>query len=408
MITRADALALDAADGLAFARARFSLPPGVLYLDGNSLGALPRRTPARVADTVAREWGERLIGSWNDAGAGYGGWIDAPARIGASIARLVGAAADEVIVADSVSVNVFKLAAAALALRPERRTIVTESGDFPTDAYVLGGLCRLAGATLRVAVDPLAAIDGDTALLWLTQTHYRTGAVRDLAATTAAAHAAGALIGWDLSHSAGALAVDLNGAQADLATGCGYKFLNGGPGAPAFAYVARRHHDALDQPLTGWFGHAAPFAFEQGYRPAPGVARLLAGTPGVLGLAALASGVATFDGIDMVAAAAKSAALGDLLLALVEDRCPEMTIACPRTKRGAQVSLSHPHAYEIGRALIARGVVGDFRPPDVLRLGLPALYLRYVDVWDAVDALADVLTSSIWREARFAERQAVT
>ena len=407
-MTRPEAEALDAADGLAFARARFSLPEGVIYLDGNSLGALPRRTAARVADTVTREWGERLIGSWNDAGSGNGGWIEAPARVGGRIARLVGAAADEVIVTDTVSANVFKLAAAALALRPGRRTIVTESGNFPTDVYVLEGLAKLTAATLRVVADPLAALDDDTALLWLTQTHYRSGAVRDLAATTAAAHAAGALIGWDLSHSAGALAVDLTATDADLATGCGYKFLNGGPGAPAFAYAARRHHGALAQPVTGWFGHAAPFAFEDRYRPDGGIQQLLTGTPGMLGIAALASGVATFDGVDMAAAAAKSAALGGLLLSLVEERCPEMAIACPRTGRGAQVSLAHPGAHAITQALTARGVTGDFRPPDVLRLGLPALYVRFVDVWDAVDILADVLASGAWREPRFAVRQAVT
>ncbi len=408
MIARADAVALDAADGLAFARARFALPTGIIYLDGNSLGALPRRTAARLADTVTREWGERLIGSWNDAGRGDGGWIEAPARLGARIARLIGATADEVIVTDSVSVDVFKLAAAALNLRPGRRVIVTEAGNFPTDVYILQGLSRLTGCDLRVAADPLAALDSDTALLWLTQTHYCTGAVRDLAKTTAAAHAAGALMGWDLSHSAGALAVDLDEAAADLAVGCGYKFLNGGPGAPAFAYVARRHHDDLVQPLSGWMGHAAPFAFEDGYRPAPGMARLLAGTPGMLGLAALASGVATFDGVDMGAAAAKSAALGDLAITLVEARCPEMMVACPRANRGAQVSFAHPHAYEITQALIARGVIGDFRPPDVLRLGLPALYTRFADVWDAVDVLADVLTRATWRNPAFAVRQAVT
>ena len=408
MITRDDALALDAADPLAFARARFALPPGVIYLDGNSLGALPRRTAARVADTVTREWGERLIGSWNDAGAGNGGWIEAPARVGAKIARLIGAGGDEVIVTDSVSVNVFKLAAAALAMNPRRRAIVTESGNFPTDVYMLEGLCRLTGATLRVATDPFAALADDTALLLLTQTHYRSGAVRDLAATTAAAHAAGALMCWDLSHSTGALDVDLTAANADMAVGCGYKFLNGGPGAPAFAYVARRHHDALDQPLTGWMGHAAPFAFEGSYRPGGGMARMLAGTPGMLGMAALASGVATFDGVDMAAAHAKSTALGDLLLDLVAERCPGIDIACPRTARGAQVSLSHEHAYEICQALIERGVVGDFRPPDVVRFGLPALYTRFVDVWDAVDVLAGIVAHQAWRAARFAVRGMVT
>ena len=410
MIVRTDATALDEADVLAFARARFSLPPSVIYLDGNSLGALPRRTAARVADTITREWGQRLIGSWNDAGTGSGGWIDAPARIGAKIARLIGAAADEVIVTDSVSIDIFKLAAAALSLRPGRRTIVTEAGNFPTDVYMLEGLSRLSGCDLRIVApdDVIDAVDENVAVVVLTQTHYRTGAVRDLAATTAAAHAAGALICWDLSHSTGAIAVDLTAANADMAVGCGYKFLNGGPGAPAYVHVARRHQGALDQPLSGWMGHAAPFAFDEAYRPAAGITRMQSGTPGVIGLAALASGVATFDGVDMTAVAAKSAALGDLLIALVEERCPEMGIACPRTERGAHVSLRHPHAYELAQALIARGVVGDFRPPDLLRLGLPALYVRFVDVWDAVDHLAAILASGEWREPRFAVRQAVT
>ena len=405
MISRADAEAMDAADRLAFARGRFSLPDGVIYLDGNSLGALPRRTAARVADTVMNEWGNGLIRSWNDAH-----WIDAPAKIGAKIARLIGANGDEVIVTDSVSVNVFKLAAAALALRPGRRVIVTEEGNFPTDVYVLQGLAALTGTELRVVPsgEIVAALDESVALLLLTQTNYRSGAVHDMAALTAAAHAAGALACWDLSHSAGAIAVELNAAQADMAVGCGYKFLNGGPGAPAFAFVARRHHDAFAQPLTGWMGHAAPFAFEGDYRPGTGITRMLCGTPGVIGMAALASGVATFDGIDMATAAAKSTALGDLLIALVEQRCPEIGIASPRSARGAQVSLSHPNAYEVCQALIARSVIGDFRPPDVLRFGFPALYVRFADIWDAVEYLSRVLASGEWRDARFAVRNAVT
>jgi kynureninase len=405
LITREDCLALDAADGLAFARNRFSLPDGVIHLDGNSLGALPRRTPARVADTVANEWGKGLIRSWNDAR-----WIDAPAAIGAKIARLIGADGDEVIVTDSVSVNVFKLAASALRLRPGRRVIVTESGNFPTDIYVLQGLAALTGIELRVVptADLAAALDEHVALLLLTQTNYRSGAVHDMAALTAAAHSAGALACWDLSHSAGAIAVELNAAHADLGVGCGYKFLNGGPGAPAFAFVARRHHDVFAQPITGWFAHAAPFAFEGSFRPGTGMARMLSGTPGVLGMAALASGVATFDGIDMAAAAAKSRALGDLMIDLVEERCPEIGVACPRANRGAQVSFSHPNAYEICQALIARSVIGDFRPPDVVRFGLPALYVRYVDVWDAVEYLTRVLASGEWRDERHAVRRAVT
>ena len=410
MISREDCAALDDADGLAFARARFALPDGVIYLDGNSLGALPRRTAARVADTVTREWGEGLIRSWNDAGDRNGGWIDAPARIGAKIARLVGAAADEVIVTDTVSVNVFKLAAAALALRPGRRVIVTEAGNFPTDVYVLQGLAALTEIELRVVERDAvaAALDESVALLLLTQTHYRTGAVHDMAAMTAAAHAAGALACWDLSHSAGAIAVELDAANADMAVGCGYKFLNGGPGAPSFVYVARRHHDQLGQPLSGWMGHAAPFAFEGDYRPGAGIARMLSGTPGMLGMAALGAGVATFDGVDMAAAAAKSRALGDMMIDLVEQRCPEIGIACPRAGRGAQISLSHSNAYELCQALITRGVIGDFRTPDVLRFGFPALYVRYGDVWDAVEYLSRVLASGEWREARFAVRQAVT
>ena len=405
MITREDCLALDAADGLAFARNRFSLPDGVIYLDGNSLGALPRRTPARVADTVANEWGKGLIRSWNDAR-----WIDAPAAIGAKIARLIGADGDEVIVTDSVSVNVFKLAAAALRLRPGRRVIVTESGNFPTDIYVLQGLAALTGIELRVVptADLAAALDEHVALLLLTQTNYRSGTVHDMAALIAAAHSAGALACWDLSHSAGAIAVELNAAHADLGVGCGYKFLNGGPGAPAFAFVARRHHDVFAQPITGWFAHAAPFAFEGSFRPGTGMARMLSGTPGVLGMAALASGVATFDGIDMAAAAAKSRALGDLMIDLVEERCPEIGVACPRANRGAQVSFSHPNAYQICQALIARSVIGDFRPPDVVRFGLPALYVRYVDVWDAVEYLTRVLASGEWRDERHGVRRAVT
>lgn len=403
MFTRADALALDADDPLAFARARFSLPVGLTYLDGNSLGALPRRTATRVGDTIAREWGQGLVGSWGE-------WFGWPAKLGAKIARLIGAGPDEVIVTDNTSVNVFKLAAAAIGLRPRRRVIVTEAGNFPTDLYMLRGLGGLTGIEVRAVApaDIAGALDEHVALLWLTHTHYRTGAVHDMAALTAAAHAKGTLAGWDLSHSAGAVAVDLTAANADLATGCGYKYLNGGPGAPAYAYVAARHHDALTQPLTGWIGHAAPFDFGDDYTPAPGVARLLTGTPGVLGLAALASGLATFDGVDMPAAAAKSRALGDLFLDLAAEHCPTVEPACPRERRGAQVSLRHPHAEPIMQALIARGVVGDVRPPDVLRFGFPALYTRYVDVWDGLETLRDVLETGEWQDARFAQRRAVT
>ena len=405
MLTREDAISRDADDGLAFARARFVLPPGVIYLDGNSLGALPRRTAARVADVVTKEWGEGLIRSWNDAD-----WIGSPAKLGARIARMIGAAADEVIVTDSTSLNVFKLAAAALSLRPGRRVIVTEPGNFPTDLYMLQGLSRLTGCELRVVPsgDIAGALDETVALLLLTHTHYRTGAVLDMAALTAKAHAVGALACWDLSHSAGALAVNLNGANADMAVGCGYKYLNGGPGAPAFAFVAARHHAELEQPLTGWMGHAAPFDFVDDYRPGTGMQRLLVGTPSIIAMAALASGLSTFDGVDIAAASAKSRALGDLFLDLAAEQCPQLTVACPRDDRGAQVSLAHPEAYAIMQALIARGVIGDFRAPDVLRFGFPALYVRFVDVWDAVGTLADILEHEDWRAPAYQERRAVT
>lgn len=402
-ITRAQCAARDAADPLAFARARFALPPGVIYLDGNSLGALPRRTAARVGSTLAADWGDGLIRSWNDAG-----WFELPVTLGARIARLLGAAGNEVVACDSVSVNIFKLAAAALTLRPGRRVLLVEAGDFPTDAYVLDGLAALAGAEVRRVPVLADALGDDVALVLASHVHFSTGAVHDMAALTRAAQAAGALTLWDLSHSAGALAVDLNGAGADFAVGCGYKFLNGGPGAPGFAFAAQRHFDGLVNPLSGWFGHAAPFAFEPGYRPAEGVRRLLAGTPPVLALKALEAGVATFDGIDLAVAAAKSRALGDLFLALMAARCPEFAAACPADGRGAQVTLAHPDGYAVMQALIARGVIGDFRPPDRLRFGFPALYTRFVDVWDAVEFLARVMASGEWGEERFSVRAAVT
>jgi kynureninase len=393
--SRAACEALDAADPLAFARARFTLPDGIIYLDGNSLGALPADAPARLAEVTSREWGEGLIRSWNDAA-----WINLPVTLGAAIAPLLGAAPDTVIACDSVSVNLFKLAGAALALRPDRRTILIEADDFPTDAYVMAGLARLTGARLEVVprADLAAALNPDVALLLLTHTHYATGAVHDMAAMTAAAHAAGTLTLWDLSHSAGALALRLDPDGADFAVGCGYKYLNGGPGAPAFAYVAERHWPALAPPLTGWMGHADPFAFAPDYAPAPGVRRLLAGTPPILAMAALASGIATFTGIEMAMAEAKSAALVRSFAAMVTAYCPGVRVETPAGRHGCQLVLHHPEGRRIMAALIARGVIGDFRPPDRLRFGFPALYTRFVDVWDAAATLAEVLATKSWRE----------
>ena len=382
---RAAALALDAADPLAFARRRFVLPQGVIYLDGNSLGALPRRTAARVADAVTREWGEGLIRSWNDAG-----WIDAPARTGGRIARLIGAHADEVVAADSTSVNVFKLAAAAIGLNAPRRVVVTEAGNFPTDLYMLQGLRDLGAIELRVvaAGDIAAALDSGVAALLLTHVNYKSGAVHDMAALTARAHASGALAIWDLSHSTGAVAVDLGGCDADLATGCGYKYLNGGPGAPAYVFAAARHHQRLRQPLQGWLGHSAPFAFDDDYRPGAGMARMLCGTPGILGLAALDAGVATFDGIDMTLAEAKSRALGDMLHRAGAGALPGFRRGLSDRQRAARRA-GQPRAP--GRLCDLPGADrrgGDrrlkpIREPDILRFGFPALYTRYADIWDA-------------------------
>ncbi|MFZ3008730.1 MAG: kynureninase [Phenylobacterium sp.] len=407
-MTRDDALALDRADPLASRRDLFELEEGLIYLDGNSLGALPKAVKGRLAQAVEAEWGRGLIRSWNSAG-----WIDLPARVGAKIAGLIGAAPDEVIAADSTSVNLFKLAGGALAMRPGRKVILSEPGNFPTDLYILQGLARLLpGVELRL-VEPGGLPDGlddSVALLLLTHAHYKTGELHDMTALTTWAHEVGALALWDLSHSAGALEVDLNGAGADLAVGCGYKYLNGGPGAPAFAYIARRHQADFRSPLTGWMGHAQPFAFTDDYAPGQGMLRALCGTPSVLGLTALEAALSAFDGVEMAALRAKSRALGDLFLDLVAQRCPGFGVACPRdsAKRGSQVSLTHANGYAIVQALIARGVVGDFRAPDVLRFGLAPLYVRYVDVWDAVEHLVQVMAREEWREERFNQVAAVT
>lgn len=405
VLTLDGARARDAADPLRAFRERFVLPEGVIYLDGNSLGCLPRATPGAMDDMVARQWGERLIRGWND------GWIEAPRRVGGKIARLIGARADEVLVADSTSVNLFKALVAALRRDPARRTIVTELGNFPTDLHIAeGAVGCVEGARLR-AVERnqlVEALGDDTAVLLLTHVHYKTAERFDMAAWSARAHDAGALVLWDLSHSAGAVPVDLNGADADLAVGCGYKYLNGGPGAPAFLYVAQRWQGALANPLSGWMGHAAPFAMEDRYRPAPGMTRWLAGTPPVLGIAALEAGVDLLLDADMDVIAAKSAALFDTMAAIGD----ELGLACvsPREPeaRGSHISFRHPAAYQLCQALIAEGVIGDFRDPDILRLGLTPLYLGFEDVVQAGVILADILRDGRHREARFAARQAVT
>ncbi len=397
--------ALDAADPLAHARARFRLPPDLVYLDGNSLGPLPASLPGRMAAAVAQEWGEGLIRSWNEAG-----WIDLPVQLGAAIAPIVGAEPAAVVACDSVSINLFKLASAALAMRPGRRTILMEADDFPTDAYVMQGLAGLADVQVRRVprAHLLAALDGDVALLLLAHVHYVSGAVHDMAAMSAAATSAGALSLWDLSHSAGALALALDADGADFAVGCGYKYLNGGPGAPAFAYMARRHWQAAEPALTGWMGHAAPFDFAGDYVPAPGARRLLTGTPPILAMRALEAGIGCFDGIPLADAEAKSRQLVQLFARYAQG-LPGVTVADPGPGRhGAHLIIRHPAARRVMAALIARGVIGDMRPPDVMRFGFPALTTRYADIGTALAALASVLRSGEWQDARFAPRGMVS
>ncbi|RIV86703.1 kynureninase [Aurantiacibacter zhengii] len=404
---QAEAARLDAADPLAAHRSDFIIDEDLAYLDGNSLGALPSATPDRVAEVVRDEWGEGLISSWNTAN-----WIDLPQRIGAKIAPLVGAQPHEVVVADSVSVNLFKLISAALAMQQGRKVVLSEPGNFPTDLYMIDGLekQRLAERRLADRADIESALNDDVALLLLTHVHYKTGAMFDMARLTKAAHDAGALVLWDLSHSVGAVPVDLNGAGADFAVGCGYKYLNGGPGAPAFAWVAERHHADLQQPLSGWMGHAKPFKFADDYTPAPGVDQLLCGTPPIVSMSALEVGVDLMAGIGIEALVAKSRQLSEFTRAATAAVVPELPCISPEDpeRRGSQLSFRHEHAYELCQALIARRVVGDFRAPDVLRLGFAPAYVRFADCWRAVSELRDILDSGEWRKAKYAERGQVT
>ena len=407
------ASALDAADPLAALRQSFTVPPDVIYLDGNSLGALPRAVPDRIAATVAAEWGAGLIRSWNDAG-----WIDSPQRVGAKIAPLIGAAPDNVIAADSTTVNLFKVLSAALALRPQRKKIITERRNFPTDNYIAEGVIRQTGGTHQlvhaetaVAIPDL--LDDDVAVLMLTHVNYRDGGVHDMAALTRAAQNAGALVIWDLAHSAGVMPLDLAGGDVDFAIGCGYKFLNGGPGAPAFLYVAPRHLGGFGQPLSGWFGHADPFGFAPHYHPAADITQYLCGTPPVISMAALEAALDVWEGIDMRQVHAKAQQLTGYFIDLVEARCGghDLALISPRdaARRGAQVSFTHPNgSYAIISALIDNGVIGDFRAPDVMRFGFAPLYTRFADVWHAVDRLADILDQRLWDQPEFHARRKVT
>jgi kynureninase len=409
-ITLEQVRAMDAADPLAHFRDRFLLPDNLIYLDGNSLGVLPASTVRRQQDMVLNQWGHSLIRSWNDHG-----WIDAPQRIGAKIAPLIGARPHEVIVTDSVTVNLFKLITAAASLSPDRPVLLSEAGNFHTDLHVASGAVdAVPGMRLDVVARHAleGAIGSETNLLLLTHVHYKSAARFDMAGVTARAREAGARTIWDLSHSAGAVPLHLNRDGAELAVGCGYKYLNGGPGAPAFLYVAEHLQEALTPLLRGWMGHAAPFAFSDDYVPAPGIARFLAGTPPMLSMAALECGVESFNGAPMEAVWTKSVALFDLFAALVEERCSGHGLECISPPdpdlRGSHISYRHPHAFELCQALIADGVIGDFRAPDVVRFGLTPLYLGFEDIWNAVERLARILETGSWRDPRFAVRGKVT
>jgi len=408
-VTFDEAVALDAADPLAFARERFVLPDTVIYLDGNSLGALPKVTAARIDAAVREQWGGDLIASWNKHN-----WIEAPTRVAAKLAPIVGARPDELLIADSTSICLFKLLAAAARARPGRSTILTEAGNFPTDLYVAQGLTKL-WPHLRLkpveADEIVAAIDDDTAAVTLTHVNYRSGRRHDMPGINSASRAAGALTLWDLSHSAGALTLDLNAAGCDLAVGCGYKYLNGGPGAPAFVFVARGLQGQVETPLPGWMGHADPFAFAAEYAPAPGMLQWLTGTPSILALAALDTGLDSFTGVAMAEIEAKAERLTRIFIGEVEERCgAEVRLASPRgpKDRGSQVSFAHPQGYAVMQALIDRGIVGDFRAPDLIRFGFAPLYNTYADAVRAAEGLSDILANRAWDEPRFLTRQKVT
>ena len=421
-ISRTDLEARDAADPLAVFRDRFALPDKVIYLDGNSLGALPKTTEARLRQVVTEEWGGELIRGWLSRG-----WMEAPHTVGAKIARLIGAGPDEVLVADTTAINLFKLLAAALDLVPGRATVLSDRQNFPTDLYMAQGLSGLIGERCRLRLvdqeDIAGAIDDDTAVVMLTEVDYRTGRRHDMAQITDLAHDKGALVIWDLAHSAGAIPVDLNrplgldggraaGSGADFAIGCGYKYLNGGPGAPAFLYVAKRWQDTVRPVLSGWLGHAEPFAFELDYRPAPDIRRMICSTPSVLAVAALECGVDLMLEASAQDRHAKSAALGEVFIDLVEQQCGDygFDLAAPRdpARRGSQVSFAHPESYAIMQALIARGVIGDFRAPDLIRFGFAPLYNGYADIWDAVAALREIMETAAWDRPELKTRAAVT
>ena len=413
VITRTDCEAMDATDPLRGHRERFDLPEHTIYLDGNSLGALPKMTAARINGLLKEEWGHSLIRSWNEHA-----WVNLPQRVGAKLARLIGATVGEVIVADSTSVNIFKLLAGALSLPDvaDRRVILSERGNFPTDLYIAEGIVGMLGGKYSLKLvepgDIDDAIDTDVAVALVTQVDYCSGRMHDMLRLNQLAKKAGTRIVWDLSHSAGAIPLELNKHGAELAVGCGYKYLNGGPGAPAFLYLADALQEGFANPLSGWFGHQAPFAFENTYAAASGIERMQCGTPSVIAMAALECGIDTFNNVSMADIRSKSLALSALFRSLVDQECPEFDLMCvtpcASELRGSQLSYAHEHAYAIMQAMINRGVVGDFRQPNLMRFGFTPLYVRFIDCWDAIATLREVMLSGAWKAAKYQHRLAVT
>ena len=410
-MNRADCQVLDRADPLAAKRNLFHLPNGMIYLDGNSLGMMPKNVPARVHDAMQKQWGETLIKSWNEHG-----WFHLAQKIGDRLARLIGAPQASVIAGDTISINLFKLLAAAAKMSPQRRVILSDNGNFPSDLYVAQGFRDLLddGYELRVVApdDVMGAIDETVAFTMITEVDYRSARLHDMKAVTAMAHAVGALTIWDLAHSAGATPVDLTGGNADFAVGCTYKYLNGGPGAPAFLYVRPDLQDKVRPALSGWWGHVAPFAFDLDYHPAPGIIRNQCGTQPILSMTALDAALDVWDDVDMQVLRAKSLALCKCFIGLVEERCGKhgVTVDGPRQMqlRGSHVSLHHPEGYAVMQALIANHVIGDFRSPGMMRFGFTPLYTSFADVWDAVDILARILDRNEWDQPQFLSRKAVT
>lgn len=407
--TQEEIQAMDRLDPLAEKRHEFDIPSDLIYLDGNSLGVLPKSVPARMAEMVSAQWGRSLIRGWNEHD-----WIDLPARVGDKIARLIGAESGTVVATDSTSVNLFKVLAAALTLRPDRRVILSDTGNFPTDLYIAQGLRDLLGSEHQLKLLPPekveSSIDDSVAVLMLTEVDYKTGRRHPMAELTQRAHDAGALALWDLAHSAGAFPIDLKGARVDFAVGCGYKYLNGGPGAPAFLYVVPKLQKQVSPPLSGWMGHAAPFAFDLDYQPADGVDRMRVGTPPILSLSALDSALDVFSDVDLNVLREKSVRLCEIFIAEVEARCHDLELVSPREAqvRGSQVSFRCEYGYPLMQALIARGVIGDFRTPDIIRFGFTPLYLSHGDVLRAAQILEEVVATRAWDTPEFKKKAKVT